>query len=212
MRRGDSEHRLNKLQRRVRAVAISADMRRAWNAKAAAAATKKPVCKHRSLSTPPLPGGCAAQHCQGPMIQGQLPQENARRASGCCNVTPASAAADSPSIPYFSLPPAWVSQSLRISCSFYPVLSGWEQTPSGDLHAESGPNSKLNHKELYKQRKEREISPSSHRSSGLNLHNQFDVICICGIPEYAMNNPKIEVVDSGNKCRLRVCFLHLICF
>ena len=27
--------------------------RRAWDAKAAAAATKKPVCKHRSLSTPP---------------------------------------------------------------------------------------------------------------------------------------------------------------
>ena len=27
----------------------------AWNAKTAAAATKKPVCQHRSLSTPPLP-------------------------------------------------------------------------------------------------------------------------------------------------------------
>ena len=26
----------------------------AWDTKAAAAATKKPVCKHRSLSTPPL--------------------------------------------------------------------------------------------------------------------------------------------------------------
>ena len=45
----------------------------AWDAKAAAAATKKPVCKHRSLSTPPLPGACAARHCQGPVIQGQLP-------------------------------------------------------------------------------------------------------------------------------------------
>ena len=61
--------------------------RRAWDAKAAAAATKKPVCKHRSLSTPPLPGACAACHCQGPVIQGQLPRENARHASGCCNVT-----------------------------------------------------------------------------------------------------------------------------
>ena len=47
--------------------------RRAWDTKAAAAATKKPVCKHRSLSTPPLLGACAAHHCQGPMIQGQLP-------------------------------------------------------------------------------------------------------------------------------------------
>ena len=52
--------------------------RRAWDAKAAAVATKKPVCKHRSLSTPPLLGACAACHCQGPVIQGQLPRENTR--------------------------------------------------------------------------------------------------------------------------------------
>ena len=53
--------------------------RRAWDAKAAAATTKEPVCKHRSLSTPPLPGACAACHCQGPEIQGQLPRENTCR-------------------------------------------------------------------------------------------------------------------------------------
>ena len=80
--------------------------RRAWDTKAAAAATKKPVCKHRSLSTPPLLGACAARHCQGLVIQGQLPRENTRRASGCCNVMPASAATGSPHIPYPSLPPA----------------------------------------------------------------------------------------------------------
>ena len=72
--------------------------RLAWDAKAAAAATKKPVCEHRSLSTPPLLGACAACHGQGPVIQGQLPRENARRASGWCNVTPASATAGSPHI------------------------------------------------------------------------------------------------------------------
>ena len=60
--------------------------RRAWDAKAAAATTKKPVSKHRSLSTPPLLGGCAARHHQGPVIQGQLRRENARRTSGWCNV------------------------------------------------------------------------------------------------------------------------------
>ena len=38
----------------------------AGDAKAAAAATKKPVCKHRSLSTPPLLGASAARHCQAP--------------------------------------------------------------------------------------------------------------------------------------------------
>ena len=70
--------------------------RRAGDAKAAAATTKKPVCKHRSLSTPPLPGACAAHHRQGPVIQGQLPRENTQRTSGCCNVTLASAATGSP--------------------------------------------------------------------------------------------------------------------
>ena len=72
--------------------------RRAWDTKAAAATTKKLVCKHRSLSTPPLPGSCAACHCQGPVIQGQLRRENAWRASGCCNVMVVSAAAGSPHI------------------------------------------------------------------------------------------------------------------
>ena len=82
--------------------------RRAWDAKAAAAATKNPVCEHRSLSTPPVPGACAARHCQGPVIQGKLTRENARRASGWCNVTPASAAAGSPaSVP---LPPPGLSE------------------------------------------------------------------------------------------------------
>ena len=55
--------------------------RQAWDAKAAAAATKKPVCKHKSLSTPPLQGACADRHCQGPVIQG-LPRDNTWRASG----------------------------------------------------------------------------------------------------------------------------------
>ena len=70
--------------------------RRAGDAKAAAAPARRPVCEHRSLSATPLLGACAARHCQGPVIQGQLHQENARRTSGCCNVTPASAAAGSP--------------------------------------------------------------------------------------------------------------------
>ena len=104
-RRGDSEHHLNELQRRARAAAISADTRdKHETLKAAAATTKKPVCKHRSLSTPPLLGACAACHCQGPVIQGQLPGENTRHASGCCNVMVASAATGSPRIPYPFLP------------------------------------------------------------------------------------------------------------
>ena len=79
--------------------------RRAWNANAATTATKKAVCKHRSLSTPPLLGACAARHCQGPVIQGQLPQENTRHASGCCNVMLASSATGSPHIPSMTTVP-----------------------------------------------------------------------------------------------------------
>ena len=117
--------------------------RRAWNAKAAAATTKKPVWKHRSLSTLPLPGACATQHCQHPMIQGQLPRENVRRASGCCNITPAAAAEGSPPIRTPPSPqPEWTrapksAAPLTLSC-----LSE-EQTASGDLHAEAGPNPRL---------------------------------------------------------------------
>ena len=141
------------------------------------------MCKHTSLSTPPLPGACAARHCQGPVIQGQLPQENARRASGCCNVTLPSAAAGSPRIPYPSLPPASVSQSPRSSCSFNSVLSERRTDTLRRPTGRGGPKSKAEPQELCKQRREREISPSSLRSSGLNLQNQLDVPCISGIPE-----------------------------
>ena len=157
--------------------------RRAWSTKAAAAATKKSVCKHRSLSTPPLLGACAAWHCQGAVIQRQLPRENALRASGYCNVTLASAASGSPCIPYPSLPPAWVSQSPLISCSFNPVLSERRTDALRWPTRRGEAKSKAELQELCKQRREREISPSSLRSSGLNLHNQIDVPCICGIPE-----------------------------
>ena len=117
--------------------------RRAWDAKAAAAATKKPVCKHRSLSTPPLPRPCAARHCQGPVIQGQLPREKARRASGWCNVAPASAAAGSPRIRTPPSPrPEW-ARSPKAAAPLTPSCVSKEQTPSGDLHAEAGPNPKL---------------------------------------------------------------------
>ena len=43
--------------------------------------------------------------------------------------------------------------------------------------------SKAEPQEMCEQRREREISPSSLRSSRLNLDNQLDVPCIPGIPE-----------------------------
>ena len=157
--------------------------RRAWDTKAAVAATKKPVCKHRSLATPPLPGDCAACHCQGPVIQGQLPRENTRHASGWCNVTPASAAAGSPHILYPSLPLARVSQRSLNSCYFNPVLSWWGTDTLRWPTWRGGAKSKAEPQELCEQRREREISPSSLRRSRLNLQNQLDIPCISGIPE-----------------------------
>ena len=157
--------------------------RGAWDAKAVAAATKKPVCKHRSLSTPTLQGACAANHCQDPVIQGQLPQENTGCTSSCCNVTLDSAATGSPRTLYPSIPLDWVSQSPRISCSFNPALSQWRTHSLRRPTCRGRAKSKAEHHELCEHRREMEISPSSLRISGLNLHNQLDVTCICGIPE-----------------------------
>ena len=87
--------------------------------------------------------------------------------------------------------------------------------PKDDLRqptCRGGAKCKAEPQELCEQRREKEISPSSLRSSGLNLHNQLDVHCISGIPEQAMNHLKIEAVDFGSNCRLGVSFLHLICF
>ena len=72
--------------------------------------------------------------------------------------------------------------------------------------------SKAETQELCEQRREREISPCSLRSSGLNLHNQLDVSCICGISEQTTNHAKIEVVNFGSNCRLGVCYLSLTSF
>ena len=55
--------------------------------------------------------------------------------------------------------------------------------PQATYTQRRGAKSKAEPQELCEQRREREISPSSLRSSGLNLHNQLDVPCICGIPE-----------------------------
>ena len=157
--------------------------RRAWNTKAPAAATKKPVCKHRSLATPPLPESIAAHHYQDPVIQGQFPWENTRHVSGCCNIMLASAAAGLPHILYPFLPLAWVSQSPLISCYFNPILSERRTDTLRWPTCRGGAQSKAEPQELWEQRRERKISPSSLKSSRLNLHNQLDVPCISGIPK-----------------------------
>ena len=145
------------------------------------------------------------------MIQGQLPWENTRYGSGWCNVTLASAPTALPHIPCPSLL-ASESQSPLSSCSFNPLWSGQRTGARRRPTRRGGAKSKAEPQELCEQRREREISPSSLRSSGLKLHNQFDVPCICGIPEQTMHHPKIEEVDFGSNCRLGVCCMRLTSF
>ena len=85
-------------------------------------------------------------------------------------------------IPYPSLPPAWMSQSPLISCSFNPVLSERRTDALRRPTCRGRAESKAEPQELCEQRKG-EISPSSLRNSGLNLHDQLGIPCICGIPE-----------------------------
>ena len=77
--------------------------------------------------------------------------------------------------PYSSLPPTGVSQSPRSSCSFNPVMCEQRTDALRRPTRRGGSKSKAEHQELCEQRREREISPSSLRSSGLKLHKQLDV-------------------------------------
>ena len=154
----------------------------AWNTKSATAATKKPVCKHRSLSTPPQepvqPATARVRWSRDnfPRRTHSMPQAIA---TSCQSLPPQAR----PAFRTPPSPPAWVSQSPVISCYFNPILTGQRTDDLRWPTCRGGAKSTAEPQELCEQRREREISPSSLRSSGLNLHNQLDVPCICGIPE-----------------------------
>ena len=80
------------------------------------------------------------------------------------------------------LPPTDLSEPLN-QCAFNPLLSGQRTDTRGRHTCRGMAKSKAEPQELCKERREREISPCSLRSSGLNRHSQLDVPCICGIPE-----------------------------
>ena len=88
-----------------------------------------------------------------------------------------------PRILYPTLPTMRVSQNPLISCSFNPILSGWGTDALRRPTCGGRAKSKAEPQELCEQRREREISTNSLRSSGLNLHNQLDESCISGITE-----------------------------
>ena len=64
----------------------------------------------------------------------------------------------------------------RTSCSFKPILSGQGTDALRRPTCRGGSKSKAEPWELYEQRREREITPSSLRSSGLKLHKPLDVL------------------------------------
>ena len=80
-------------------------------------------------------------------------------------------------------PPSLSEPEPLISRYFNPLLSAWRTDARGRPICRGGAKSKAEPQELCEQRREREISPSSLRSSGLNLDSLLDVPCICGIPD-----------------------------
>ena len=105
-----------------------------------------------------------------------------------------------------------MSQSPRISCSFNPILSERRTDALRRPTRRGGAKPKAEPQELCKQRREREISPSSLRSSGLNLHNQLDVPCICGIPEQTTFHPKLRRWTLGAMLYIYIIFFHFSLF
>ena len=99
-----AEHHLSNLQRQVRAMTISSDPRDRREMLTLPLLPTEILCANTGYY--PLPqGACAARHCQGPEIQGQIPRENTWHASGCCNVMLASAITGSHRIPIMTIVP-----------------------------------------------------------------------------------------------------------
>ena len=121
-----------------------------------------------SLCSPPLPGS----HDPGTTSPGERTARLRllQRQAGLCRRR----LAPPPLCP--SLPTAWVSQSPRSSCSFNPVLSGRGTDTLRRPTCRGRSKSKAEPQELWEQRREGEISPSSLRSSGLKLHKQLNVM------------------------------------
>ena len=181
-RRGDSELRLNKLQKRMQAVAISVDPKDGHEMLRLLLPPPRSLCASTGHSPhlpswepvqPPLPGtsdpGTTSPGEHKACLR--LVQHH----DGLCRrrLTPHS-------VPL--LPPR-VSQNPLISCYFNSILSERRTDTLRRPTRRGGAKSKAEPQELCEQRREREISPSSLRSSGLELHNQLAVTCIFGISE-----------------------------
>ena len=182
-RRGDSECHLHELQRRARAAAISTDHRDGHETLRLLLPPRRTLCAstghypHRPSWEPVQPTTAKLLWSRDnfPRRTHGAPHAAAtsrlrllQRHAGLCRRRLAPH-------PYPSLPPAWVSQSPRSSCSFNPVLCERKTDGLKRPTRRGWSKSKAEPRELYEQRREREISPSSLRSSGLKLHKQLDI-------------------------------------
>ena len=145
MRRGDSEHHLNELQRWARAAAISADTRDRHETLRLLLQPPRSLCA-RTGHYPHLP---SQEPVQPATARVPWPRDNF---PGRTHRAPqAVASSHQPLLPQacpaFRTPPSPQPEAARAPKSAAPLTRsclGRKKMPSGDLHAEAGPNPKLN--------------------------------------------------------------------
>ena len=156
------------------------------NTTTATAATKDPVCKCRSL-LPPSQEPVQHATARVPWSRANFPRRTHSMlqavATSLWPLPIQACPAFQLRLLYLSLSPAWVSKRALISHYFNPLISGWGTDTWGQPICRGGAKTKAEPQELCEQRREREISPCSLSSSGLNPHNQLGKPCMCGIPE-----------------------------
>ena len=158
----------------------------AWTTNTATIASKNPVCKRKSLPTPPWE---PVQHATARVLwsrdnfPGRTHSTPQAVAMSCWPLLLQARPVFQLWLPYPSLSPAWVSKKDLISHCFNPLLSGQGTDAWGWPTLRGGTKTQAEPQEICEQRKEREISPCNLKSSRLNTHSQLDKPCICGIPE-----------------------------
>ena len=179
-----ADHHLCELQRWTQAATVISEPRGGWwlpPLQPTVLCASAGHCTH-------LPGSLRSPPLLSVPRSGEIPQKNAQCPSDCSNFLPASAATGTPPtsqlwLPYPSLSPAWVSKWDLISHCFHSLLPGLETDGWGWPTGRSRAKTKAELQEQCNQRRWREVSPCSHRSSGLNPCNRLGKPCTCEIYE-----------------------------
>ena len=178
-RRGDSEHRLKELQR---AVAISTDHRDSHEMLRLLQQPPRILCGSTG-HYPHLPSWELVQPTTArvPWSRDNFPRRThgvPQAGATSCWLLPPQAR------PTFHTPP---SPSLSepeppITCSFNPVLSGQEESSSGNLHAEAGPIQSWTLGAVWTKKRRGNFSQQPQEQRIKSPQSTW-CTCICGIPE-----------------------------